>query len=186
MRAGVIGLGDMGSGLAKNLIKNGFETTGFDLSDARMSALKEMGGKAASSVVDVAKNADIVYVMVMNGDQAKNVILGPDGLVENMAAGGAVVLTATIKPREATEIGAAMEGSGIALIDSPVSGGFHGRARRHTDHDGSGSGRGSGQVCRTNGGGVRHHSPCWRCGGQRSNCESVFANIDRVHLFRDV
>lgn len=126
MRAGVIGLGDMGSGLAKNLIKNGFETTGFDLSDARMSALKEMGGKAASSVVDVAKNADIVYVMVMNGDQAKNVILGPDGLVENMAAGGAVVLTATIKPREATEIGAAMEGSGIALIDSPVSGGFHG------------------------------------------------------------
>ncbi|MEL6520861.1 MAG: NAD(P)-dependent oxidoreductase [Pseudomonadota bacterium] len=126
MRAGVIGLGDMGSGLAKNLIKNGFETTGFDLSEARMSALKEMGGNAASSVIDVAKNADIVYVMVMNGDQAKSVILGAEGLVENMAKGGGVVLTATIKPREASELGAAMAGSGIDLIDSPVSGGFPG------------------------------------------------------------
>lgn len=116
----------MGSGLAKNLIKNGFETTGFDLSEARMSALKEMGGNAASSVIDVAKNADIVYVMVMNGDQAKSVILGAEGLVENMAKGGGVVLTATIKPREASELGAAMAGSGIDLIDSPVSGGFPG------------------------------------------------------------
>ena len=43
-RVGVIGLGDMGSGLAKNLIKNGFATTGMDLSEARMSALVEMGG----------------------------------------------------------------------------------------------------------------------------------------------
>ncbi len=126
MRAGVIGLGDMGSGLAKNLIKNGFETTGFDLSDARMSTLKEMGGNAASSVVDVAKNADIVYVMVMNGGQAKAVILGEDGLISHMPKGGAVILTATIKPSEVREISVAMEGSGIHLIDSPVSGGFPG------------------------------------------------------------
>ena len=38
LRAGVIGLGDMGSGLAKNLIKNGILTTGFDLSNLRMEA----------------------------------------------------------------------------------------------------------------------------------------------------
>nr|WP_298921127.1 NAD(P)-dependent oxidoreductase [uncultured Roseobacter sp.] len=126
MRAGVIGLGDMGSGLAKNLIKNGFETTGFDLSDARMQALTEMGGTAAKDIVDVARNADVVYVMVMNGDQAKAVILGPDGLVKNMVEGGAIILTATIKPREAREIDEAMSASGIALIDSPVSGGFPG------------------------------------------------------------
>lgn len=126
MRAGVIGLGDMGSGLAKNLIANGIETTGLDLSEARMAAFKEMGGNAAASVAEVGANADAVYVMVMNGDQAKSVILGDDGLVGHMAKGGTVILTATIKPREAREIGAAMEGSGIHLIDSPVSGGFPG------------------------------------------------------------
>jgi len=123
-RAGVIGLGDMGSGLAKNLIKNGFETTGLDLSEERMAAFKDMGGNPAASAAEVGRNADAAYVMVMTGDQAKSVILGDDGLVANMAEGGTVILTATIKPSEARDIGAAMEGSGIHLIDSPVSGGF--------------------------------------------------------------
>lgn len=126
LRAGVIGLGDMGSGLARNLIKNGFQTTGLDLSEARMSAFVEMGGKQARSVAEVGANSDAVYVMVMNGDQAKSVILGADGLVGHMPKGGVVILTATIKPSEAREIGAAMEGSGVELIDSPVSGGFPG------------------------------------------------------------
>jgi 3-hydroxyisobutyrate dehydrogenase-like beta-hydroxyacid dehydrogenase len=125
-RAGVIGLGDMGSGLAKNLIKNGFETTGLDLSETRMEAFRELGGNPAASVAEVGANADAVYVMVMNGDQAKSVILGDNGLISHMAKGGAVILTATIKPREALEIASAMAGSGINLIDSPVSGGFPG------------------------------------------------------------
>jgi 3-hydroxyisobutyrate dehydrogenase-like beta-hydroxyacid dehydrogenase len=126
MKAGVIGLGDMGSGLAKNLIANGFETWGADLSPKRMAAFEAMGGHAASGPGEVGRNADAVFVMVMNGDQAKDVILGADGLVANMVSGAAVLLTATIKPREARDIGGAMEGSGINLIDSPVSGGFSG------------------------------------------------------------
>ncbi|NVO57928.1 NAD(P)-dependent oxidoreductase [Rhodobacteraceae bacterium B1Z28] len=126
LRAGVIGLGDMGSGLAKNLIKNGFATTGLDLSEDRMSAFAAMGGILAPSVAEVGANADAVYVMVMNGAQAKAVILGDNGLISHMTKGGAVVLTATIKPSEAREIATAMEGSGVHLIDSPVSGGFPG------------------------------------------------------------
>jgi len=126
MRTGVIGLGDMGSGLAKNLMANGFECWGLDLSEARMVTFREMGGQAATSVAEVGRNADAVFVMVMNGDQARDVILGEDGLVANTATGGTVILTATIKPREAREIGLAMDGSGINLIDSPVSGGFPG------------------------------------------------------------
>ena len=126
MKTGVIGLGDMGSGLAKNLIANGFAVTGLDLSPLRMSAFEEMGGSPATSVAEVGAASDAVFVMVMNGDQAKGVILGEGGLVSHMAKGGAVILSATIKPREAREIGAAMEGSGIHLIDTPVSGGFPG------------------------------------------------------------
>lgn len=126
MRTGVIGLGDMGSGLAKNLLANGFEVTGFDLSEARREALGAMGGKAAGGVPDVGASADAVFVMVMNGDQAKEVILGPNGLVHHMAPGGAVILTATIKPFEAREIGEAMADTGLHMIDTPVSGGFPG------------------------------------------------------------
>ena len=125
-RVGVIGLGDMGSGLAKNLIAHGFETTGFDLSAARLRAFAEIGGHAAQSVAEVAASADAVYVMVMTGDQAKSVILGPEGLAARMPSGGGIILSATIKPSEARAIGAAMQDADVALIDSPVSGGFPG------------------------------------------------------------
>ena len=125
-RAGVIGMGDMGSGLAKNLIAKGFETTGFDLKAERMAAFEAMGGRPANGPGAVGAAADAVYVMVMTGDQAKDVILGPDGLRATMARGGTILLTATIKPSEAREIGAALEGSGLHMIDSPVSGGFPG------------------------------------------------------------
>ena len=126
MRTGIIGIGDMGSGLAKNLIANGFECTGIDPLPARMEAFAAMGGTAAKSVAEVGRSSDVVFVMVMNGDQVKSVVLGPDGLISHMPEGGAIMLTATIKPREARELGAAMEGSGIHLIDTPVSGGFPG------------------------------------------------------------
>ena len=126
MRVGVIGVGDMGSGLASNLIKNGFETTGYDLLESRMKALVAIGCRAAANVAQVGQNADAVFVMVMTGAEAKSVILGQEGLISHLPKGGAVILSATIKPTEAREIGAAMEGSGIHLIDTPVSGGYPG------------------------------------------------------------
>ena len=125
-KAGIVGIGDMGSGLAKNLLAAGFDVTGIDVDQDRLAAFAAMGGRAASSVAEVGKAAQAVFVMVMTGDQAKSVILGPDGLVASMAQGGAVILSATIKPFEAQEIGAEMKGSGIELIDTPVSGGFPG------------------------------------------------------------
>ena len=123
---GVVGLGNMGSGLAKNLIKNGFKTIGLDLSDNRMKAFIEMGGKPAKTIKEVGVHSDAVFVMVMNGDQAKSIILGENGLVSHLKKGSVVILTATIKPSEAQEIAVAMKDSEIHLIDSPVSGGFSG------------------------------------------------------------
>ena len=126
MNTGVVGLGDMGSGLAKNLIKSGFPSSGFDLSESRMKAFSDLGGSPAASVKDLARKIDVAFVMVMTGDQAKSVILGDDGLAANMPKGSVIILTATIKPNEATEIGKALNGTGIGLVDSPVSGGFPG------------------------------------------------------------
>ena len=129
MRIGVIGIGDMGSGLAKNLIANGYEVTGYDLLEHRMQTFSDMGGIAADGVSAVGRASDAVFVMVMNGDQVREIVFGDGGLTSTMAQGGTILLTATIKPREAREIGAALEGSGLALIDSPVSGGFPGAQR---------------------------------------------------------
>ncbi len=125
-RVGVVGIGNMGSGLAKNLMASGYTTTGFDLIPERMQAFADMGGIATEGQVAVGQNSDAVFVMVMNGDQAKSIILGDDGLINHMPPGGVILLTATIKPSEAVEIGEAMQGSGIHLIDSPVSGGYPG------------------------------------------------------------
>lgn len=125
-KVGVIGIGDMGSGLARNLIKHGFQVTGVDLKPDRMDAFVAMGGVPVATPAEVARASDVVFVMVMTGDQAKAVILGRDGLVSHLPGGGAVILSATVKPREAREIGAAMEGSGVHLIDTPVSGGYPG------------------------------------------------------------
>ena len=91
MKAGVIGLGDMGSGLAKNLIANGFETSGFDLSETRMADFKVMGGVACTGPAEVGSHADTVFVMVMNGDQAKSVIFGESGLASTMSSGGVIL-----------------------------------------------------------------------------------------------
>ncbi len=121
-RVGVIGLGDMGSGLARNLIAGGFEVVGFDLSPERMHAFTEMGGGACRSAAEVGRGANAVFVMVMNGVQANEVILG-EGLASTMTPGSAVVLTATIHAHEVREIAAQLSDTGIALIDSPVSGG---------------------------------------------------------------
>ena len=123
---GIIGIGDMGSGIAKNLIAHGFEVTGFDIAPSRQKAFVGMGGRDATSAGDVGAAAEAVFVMVMTGAQAKDVILGENGLVATMPKGGAIILSATIKPGEAREIGATMEGSGIHLIDTPVSGGYPG------------------------------------------------------------
>ena len=126
LKTGVIGLGDMGSGLAKNLLKNGFECWGIDLKEPRNRAFQEMGGYLADDVAEVGRNAEAVFVMVMKGVEARGVILGDNGLVATMRPGGTILLSATIKPSEAREIGEAMEGSCIRLIDTPVSGGFPG------------------------------------------------------------
>lgn len=126
MKTGVIGLGDMGSGLAKNLIANGFPVTGIDLLPRRMEAFEAMGGHPARTPAEVGYGTDAVFIMVMNGNQVKDVIFGESGLTASMVAGSAIILSATIRPSEARELGLALEGTGLHLIDTPVSGGFPG------------------------------------------------------------
>lgn len=125
-RIGVVGLGDMGSGMAVNLMKAGFTVAGFDVAEHRMAAFRDAGGAVAGSAGATGAGADAVYVMVMTGEQARAVTLDPGGLAETMAPGTTVLLTSTIGQGAAREIGEALAARGIAMVDSPVTGGFAG------------------------------------------------------------
>ena len=122
-KVGVIGLGNMGMGMAKNLIKSGFSVIGFDLDDKRLPKLKENGGSTATSTVQVGKETDAVFVMVMNGEQVKAVVAD---LVTGLKDRGTIILTATIRPEEAREAYSIADIEGVAMLDSPVSGGMDG------------------------------------------------------------
>ena len=123
---GIVGLGDMGLAMAKNLVKAGFDTSGFDLRDQRKTMLVEAGGNAAESVADIGATTDVVFVMVMNGSQVQDVVLGEQGLLASMDPGKTVIVSATIHPAEIQALIAPLESKGIHLIDSPVSGGRFG------------------------------------------------------------
>ena len=66
-RVGVVGLGDMGSGIAKNLIQKGYETIGFDLCLEKVEAFSAMGGLKAANLSAVANRTSSVFIMVMTG-----------------------------------------------------------------------------------------------------------------------
>lgn len=122
-KVGVIGLGNMGMGMAKNLIKSGFSVIGFDLDDKRLLKLKENGGSTATSTVQVGEETDAVFIMVMNGEQVKAVVAD---LATGLKDRGTIILTATITPEEAREAYSIADLEGVAMLDSPVSGGMDG------------------------------------------------------------
>ena len=125
-RVGIIGLGDMGMGMARNIINGGFPLTGFDLREARLAELELAGGTRAATCREVGESSDAVFVMVLNGDQVKEVIFGEDGLAEGLKPGSTIIVSATIHPSEIKELVAPAAEKGLLLIDTPVSGGKSG------------------------------------------------------------
>ncbi len=125
-RIGIVGLGDMGIGLARNLLKNGFELAGFDLREDRLKEFVLLGGKRGENCREVADNSDAVFVMVLNGRQVKEVVLGENGLLEGFKSGSTIIITATINPSEVKNLEKPLSEKGINLIDTPVSGGKSG------------------------------------------------------------
>jgi len=122
-RVGLIGLGDMGMGMARNLLAAGFPVTGLDLRAERLRLLEAAGGRAAENAAQLGRHADVVFIMVLNGQQVLDLLQGETGLPAGMQPGGTVIVTATIEPREMREAAALLATGDLRWIDSPVSGG---------------------------------------------------------------
>ncbi|WP_374828566.1 NAD(P)-dependent oxidoreductase, partial [Brucella daejeonensis] len=121
--ATVIGLGSMGWGAALSLLRAGFHVKGVDIRDEVLKRFTAEGGEAFSSPADAGKS-DVVFVFVVNSDQAREVLFGPKGAVQTAVPGTVFLLCVTMAPSVTVEIAAKLEAAGMAVIDAPVSGGY--------------------------------------------------------------
>ena len=123
MKIGFIGLGAMGTPMARTLRAAGFALSGYDADPARSAALVPDGATAAGSAADAAAGADVLLVMVQNYVQACAALLGPDGAFAALPTGATVLVMSTIAPAEARELAAHAVEWGLGFVDAPVSGG---------------------------------------------------------------
>jgi L-threonate 2-dehydrogenase len=120
---GVIGLGSMGMGVARSLVRAGFKVHAFDVRREALRAFTRAGGVAAQSPAEVGANAGVVIVLVVNAEQTDAVLFGRDGAAPRMARGSVVVSSATVAPAYAEQLGQRLAQLGLYAIDAPVSGG---------------------------------------------------------------
>jgi 3-hydroxyisobutyrate dehydrogenase len=121
---GFIGLGNMGTGMAANLVKAGHAVRAFDVSEAALSHAAEVGAARTSSVKEAVTGAAAVITMLQTGQQVRNVY-------ENEAFAAAsreaiLIDCSTIDVATARAVGEAAAGRSLAMVDAPVSGGVAG------------------------------------------------------------
>jgi 3-hydroxyisobutyrate dehydrogenase-like beta-hydroxyacid dehydrogenase len=120
-RVGMIGLGKMGFPMVRHLRKAGFEVAAFDISpDARKQA-EGVGVKVLASPKAVAAETDFVIVVVGFDSEAEAAVLGTDGVAAAARPGLIVGIASTVAPRTMQKIAGKIEGSGIVLLDMPLT-----------------------------------------------------------------
>lgn len=126
-RVAFAGLGAMGGGMAKNLVKEGFQVAGFDVYQPLVESLVEAGGKAAKTPKEAASDADFFVSMVANAAQNASLLFdGEDAAIKGLANGKTFILCSTTPPSFVLELRKRLDEEGrsdIKLLDCPVSGG---------------------------------------------------------------
>ncbi|HRK47918.1 MAG TPA: NAD(P)-binding domain-containing protein, partial [Nocardioides sp.] len=120
---GFIGLGIMGAPMATNLVGAGFDVVGHNRSPAKTNALVARGGRAAATVAEAARDADVVVTMLPDSTDVLDVVLGEGGVLAHAHEGQLLIDMSTVAPEASREIAAAAAGVGVRALDAPVSGG---------------------------------------------------------------
>jgi 2-hydroxy-3-oxopropionate reductase len=124
---GFIGLGQMGFGMARNLVIAGYDVLAYDVNPQPLEHLVAQGGRRASEVAEVGAACRRVMVMVVSGAQVEAVVCGDNGLLRTMT-GGTIMVCSTIALSELQRVAERAAASGVQIIDCPVSGGEVGAA----------------------------------------------------------
>lgn len=127
MEIGFIGLGQMGSPMAANLLKAGHDLVVFDVVATAVDRLVNLGARPATSPAALAASGvDCVLTMLPSSRHARDVYLGDDGLLAASTRPRLFIDSSTIDPFTTRDLAAAAAEGGHALVDAPVSGGTAG------------------------------------------------------------
>lgn len=119
-----LGLGVMGSPMARHLATAGQDVTVYNRTAAKADQwVIAHGGRRATTPAAAASNASFVFLCVGNDDDVRSVVLGPDGALAAMRPGSVLVDHTTASATVAREVAAAAALAGVGFIDAPVSGG---------------------------------------------------------------
>jgi 3-hydroxyisobutyrate dehydrogenase len=122
MRVAVLGLGIIGSGMARNLVQKGFATTVWNRSPERAQPLVELGATLAASPREAAGDADLVLCVVGDDAASRAVWLGPDGALAGARPDTLAVDSSTLSLDWARELAATATGQGLRFLDAPLTG----------------------------------------------------------------
>ncbi|MDQ0428079.1 3-hydroxyisobutyrate dehydrogenase [Planomicrobium stackebrandtii] len=123
MKAGIIGLGNMGGRMVKRLLEQGVEVGVFDLNKDFVRKFVEIGAKEATSPADLARNYPYVLTVLPNVFIVKETLTSPEGLMEGMNSDSLLIEMTTSIPSVTKELSALLKEKGLKMIDAPVSGG---------------------------------------------------------------
>ncbi|MBD3306843.1 NAD-binding protein, partial [candidate division KSB3 bacterium] len=122
-KIGFIGLGIMGKPMAKNLLKAGYSLKVYDIVPEPVKEVVEAGAQEGTSSKDVAEFGEVIITMLPNSPEVKEVVLGPDGVLEGAKSGTILVDMSSIAPLASQEVSAKAKEKGVIMLDAPVSGG---------------------------------------------------------------
>ena len=120
---GVIGLGAMGLGIARSLLRNGFNVHACDVREAVTQQFASEGGVACSSPAHMAGECDVIITVVVNAEQTETVLFGEHSAAAALRPGSLVIGCATVAPTYAVELGKRLADAGLLYLDAPISGG---------------------------------------------------------------
>ena len=125
-KIGFIGLGIMGTPMARNLIKAGYAVTVYNRTPSKAERLEAEGAIKASCIRELAQSCPIVITIVSDTPDVGSVILGENGVIEAIKPGSVVIDMSTIAPEATRKIAGRLAERGVCMLDAPVSGGEQG------------------------------------------------------------
>eukprot|EP00004_Rigifila_ramosa_P006755 TRINITY_DN17675_c0_g1_i1.p2 TRINITY_DN17675_c0_g1~~TRINITY_DN17675_c0_g1_i1.p2 ORF type:complete len:305 (-),score=74.64 TRINITY_DN17675_c0_g1_i1:47-961(-) len=120
---GFVGLGNMGAGMAANLVKAGKQLVVFDVSPAAVSSFVAKGATAAASPAEVSAQADVVVTMLPSSPHVQQVYTGANGILSRVRPNTLLIDSSTIDPAVSRQVATAALQSKARMVDAPVSGG---------------------------------------------------------------
>ena len=136
---GVIGLGAMGIGVARSLLRTGFRVHACDVRADVLKTLAAEGAQTYTTPDAMAPHVDALIVLVVNAEQTESVLFGAQGAAGGLKPGTVVIASSTIPPHVAEQLGQRLGAMGLRHLDAPVSGGAVGAASGKMTIMGSGA-----------------------------------------------